>query len=290
MDTPQESPPDHHLTAWHVFLIEIIRYYSDLRRVEVRDFVKLGTLPLEADAILLRKLVDGSLDGLSHLMAAELDFLEPRLRDLTVVEYKSPVDVLSRAAIDMARVYALLGKQRFQIEHDRQVSIILMYSATQRRLFEQLREDGLRFEEEEEGILRCDGSLVMYAVNLVKLGRRRPQSPINLVSARHAEYSHDRRIDPGALALLERIRYLIQQGKVRGMPVEQLPGFEEIVRDAETIRRRFLENLDPSERLAGLQPSERLAGLQPSERLAGLQPSEEEELLALLLKRRQQRG
>ena len=82
--------------------------------------------------------------------------------------------------------------------------------------------------------------MVLFAVNLVTLGKRRPHSPLNLVSARHAEYSEDPDMDSGALALAERIRYLIRQRKARGMALDKLQGFEEIERDAEAIRRRFL--------------------------------------------------
>jgi hypothetical protein len=283
------EPVDVHLTAWHVFLVELLQHFTDLRRVEVRDFVKLGTLPLEADVIFLLKNMAEALGGFQHVMQQELDFLEARLRRLTVVEYKSPKDVLTRQSVDTSQVYGLLAKRKFGVEHDRDVALMMMYSHIEKDLFDKLRDDGLPFDKVEEGIRCHRGHLVMYAVNLTTLGRLRPSSPLNLMSSRHQEYSHAPGMDASTLALVEKIRYLITQGKARGMALDKLPGFEEISRDMTEIRRRFLQGMDPKERLEGLGAKERLEGLGAKERLEGLGAQQEDELLALLLAKRQQR-
>lgn len=200
-DSPEAT--ESHLTAWHVFLVQLLHFYSDAQRLDVRDFVKLGTLPLEADVILLLKR-DGAEAG--PVLNPELDFLESRLRPLTVLEYKSPRDVLSRRSVDMIRVYQLLAKHKFHKEADRAVCGVLLYSYAQRGLFETLDQDGLRFEEEEPGIRCYRGSPVVYAVNLVALGRQRPMSLLNLVSARHEQYLQSVVSGPAMLALAERIQ------------------------------------------------------------------------------------
>jgi hypothetical protein len=276
---PTPDTEERHLTAWHVFLIELLRYFIDLSRVEVRDFVKLGTLPLEADAILLHKKHPGTVPELQRLMREELDFLEPRLRELTVLEYKSPKDALSTQAVDQVRTYALLAKQRFKLKRDGQVAAMLLYSHAPRGLFKELKQDRLDFVQEEEGIRCCDGSLVIYAVDLVVLGQKRPKSPLNLVSARHEKFSQAPGLDPATLALVEKIQYLIRQGTIRGMAVDKLPGAAEISRDADEILRRLMQNSPPKMRLEGLGPKEVLDSLDQRQ---------QEELLALLLARRDQ--
>ena len=299
---PQEAS-EFHLTAWHVFLVELLQSFTDLRRVEVRDFVKLGTLPLEADVIFLLKMLEASDPG-ARLMQDELDFLEPRLRRLTVLEYKSPADLLTRQAVHTSRVYGLLAKRKFEVEHDREVSIVMMYSYAERGLFEALKKDGLPFEEEQEGIRCCRGSLTMYAVDLMVLSRLRPKNPLNLMSARHREYSQDPSMDQRTMALVEKIQYLIRQRKARGMALDKLQGFEELSQDLSEIRQRLLGGLDSQEKqrflggldsqekqrfLGGLDAKERLEGLGAAERLEGLGAAEQDELLTLLLARRQQR-
>jgi hypothetical protein len=293
-----ETSKEAHLTAWHVMLVELLRLFSDPMRVDVQDFVKLGTLPLEADVILLRKKEVEASAGFRHLMRSELDFLEPRMRDLTVLEYKSPRDPLRWDSVDRSRAYGLLAKQKYQVVRDRQVSVVMLYSQVQRGLFEALAEDGLAFETEEEGIRVCQGSMVLYAVDLMALGQRRPQSPLNLVSARHRQYSQDPSLDANQVALVQRIQYLIRQREVRGMALDKLPGYEDLNDDFESIKRRFLADLTPRERLEGLTakdileglaPKERLEGLAPKDILDGLSPGVKQELLALLQDLHQQR-
>lgn len=304
-DTSGSSPPEVPFTAWHAFLVELILFFTDLRRVDVRDFVKLGSLPLEADVILLLKQREAPAQG---LMGPALAFLEPLLRDLTVIEYKSPTDVLDRVGVDTARTYGLLAKRKFLdrgIRRDGQVSIVLLYSHAQRGLFEELAADRLPFEPQAEGIRCHDGSMGIYAVNLVTLLQQQPHSVLNLVSARHHKYSQEPGLDPAALALVEQIRYLInRRAKVHGMSAEDLQGFQDIAQDADEIRRRFMQNSTVEERLAGLSPEdllkrlspeerlrglgleERLRGLGPEERLRGLGPEDLERLAALLRPRR----
>ena len=42
-------------TAWLVFLGEVLDYFFDPADLEVCPFVKLGSLPLESDFIIIRK-------------------------------------------------------------------------------------------------------------------------------------------------------------------------------------------------------------------------------------------
>ncbi len=271
-DTPEpETPQELHLTAWHVFANEIIKHFANPRRLEIREFDKLGTLPLEADAMLIRKKdleAAGAAD--EALMTGPLAFLGPRLGELTALEYKGPGDVLGWEDVDKARVYALLGKRKYKLLRDAQVRVVMMYSYASKGLFEALAADGLPFEQEEEGIRCHRGSLRMYAVDLVALGKQKPDSPMNLVSARHRHYIREAHLDPHTMALVQRIEYLIKQGTVRGMRFSELKGSEEVERDVDEFQRQYLESIEPEKRLRGLGVEERLRGLGAEERLRGL--------------------
>lgn len=63
------------------------------------------------------------------------------------------------------------------------------------------------------------------------------------------------------------------------MALDKLQGFEEMSRDVDEVRRRFLHSMAPEQRLEGLGARERLEGLGAKEK---------EELLALLLAEREQ--
>ncbi len=48
----------------------------------------------------------------------------------------------------------------------------------------------------------------MYAVDLMALGKRQPDSPLNLVSARHRHYVREAHLDTHTMALVQRLKYL----------------------------------------------------------------------------------
>ncbi len=159
-----------------------MQHLIDERNVEIYPFEKLGTLPLEADIILLRKKVNRDLAALHP----ELDFLMRHLGLYTVVEYKSPADRLTFDDLDTVRAYAMLCKRKFGLSEDSDVRIALLYSLIEKDFFKKSQSNGMAFHQIEIGIRRCSlGRLVLLAMNLAELGEQRPAHLINLFSSRH---------------------------------------------------------------------------------------------------------
>jgi hypothetical protein len=73
-----------HFTAWHYFLARAMEKTKS-KGLSVLSFVKLGSLPIEADVILL--LLDEKAD--TQLFAKYFGFLMPALRRCATIEYIS---------------------------------------------------------------------------------------------------------------------------------------------------------------------------------------------------------
>ena len=273
-------------TAWHYFLAEVMQHLIDERNLEVHPFEKLGTLPLEADIILLKRQADKDLAALYP----EFDFLMRHLGWYTVVEYKSPEDRLTHEDPDTVRAYAMLCKRKFGITLDRGVRVAMLYSHLEGGFFEVCQDAGMYFHQVEPGIRRCDmGSLVMFTMDLVALGEADPSALINLFSSRRRQFVVSGKATPG---LLRVIRYVYEHVFKRfEMKHSELRNLPEFTQDMDEIRRRLLQGYTVEERLEGLSteeirrrlsPEERLEGLSTEEILAGLSPEELDKLRKLL--------
>ncbi len=264
-------------TPWHYLLAEVMQYLIDDSHLEIHPFEKLGTLPLEADIILLRKKVDEDLAALHP----ELDFLMRHLGRYTVVEYKSPKDRLTHEDLDTVRAYAMLCKRKFELAKDSDVRIAMLYSHKEKGFFEQSKKNGLAFQDAEPGIKRCDiGRLTLLAMDLAELGKQRPASFINLFSSRSEKFISSAETDK---ALLGAIRYLQENIEKRGdMKHADLRNSPEFTQDMDEIRRRLLRRYTAEERLKGLSPKERLEGLSPEQLIEELSPEKLDKLQKLL--------
>ncbi len=247
-------------TAWHYYLVEVMQHLIDERHLGVHPFEKLGTLPLEADIILLRKHVDLDLAALHP----EFDFLLRHIGLYTVVEYKSPDDRLTHEDLDTVQAYAMLCKRKFEITYDRDVRVAMLYSRAEKGFFEGCKANAMTFQNVEDGIKRCDrGRLVMLAMNLSKLGQKRPAHLVNLFSSRHRQFALGKDADPGLLGVLGYVYENIF--KRFAMKHEELRNLPELTRDMDEIRRQLLKGYSAEERLEGLSPEKRLEGLSPEE-------------------------
>jgi hypothetical protein len=141
MQEPQ--PPEPRYTAWHFFLAYCLQYLVDPSRLEVHVFEKLGVLPLEADVLILRKVAD--LTGAARL--PDFDFLWPYLGHYTVLEYKSPDDLLTPEDLDRLRTYGLLCKHKYGVKWERKVRLLLLYSHVQADFFATCEQNELPFVE-----------------------------------------------------------------------------------------------------------------------------------------------
>ncbi len=101
---------------WHPFLAEMLRLsYAD--RLDVRENLPLGDLPLEADLLLIRR------DPAAPL-PYPLDFLGPT----TLVEFKSPTDTADQAALEQLEIYGLRYVRREGLARRDDLTLWLMAS------------------------------------------------------------------------------------------------------------------------------------------------------------------
>src|ERR1700712_2828775 len=108
-------------TAWHQFLAQALQK-THAPGLDVHCFVKLGTLPLEADIIILQLDKDAELDEFARFF----DFLVPCLRPYLLLEFKSPEDRLTYADFDTVRAYAMLCKRTYEVAKDAHVAVAMM--------------------------------------------------------------------------------------------------------------------------------------------------------------------
>lgn len=245
-------------TAWHPLLAQVLDRVLSGPSLQVLPFVKLGTLPLEADIILLRKSQQADLIE----QFPEFGFLLRFLRHYLLLEYKSPLDRLTCDDFDTARAYAMLCKRKFGLAQDSEVAVALLYSQAEPAFFATCRDNGHTFVETETGIWACEQHpLRIYAMDLMAYGATDPEHPINLFSKRHPSY---RPTDPRWETLLgstySTIRKEMQTMQIR------LRGQEELSQSVNEMIQNFLRELPPEERLRGLPAEERLRGLSAAER------------------------
>ncbi len=259
-------------TAWHVFLAEVMDYVFEPKYLLVHPFQKLGTLPLESDFIIIRQ--NGSIPELIHLYP-DFRFLISYLGEITVIEYKSPLDTLSCSDFDILRIYMLMTKRKYEATEDHQVVGISLTSRFETGYAQYVQRNGYKFEEVEEGIYaHRDGHRNYYWIDLVVIGKKDPGNFINLFSSNYKKYYQSNKLNirgGDIIAYIWQAIFRRKLGMMNNIEIRQLPEFTSSV---EEMLKRFLESLPLEERLAGLKPEERLAGLNPEERLAGLKPEE----------------
>lgn len=247
-------------TAWHHFLAHALRK-TRAPGFDVHCFVKLGSLPLEADIIILHLDQRAEIEAFSQYFS----FLVPCLRPYLILEYKSPDDRLTLADFDTVRAYAMLCKRNYQVTHDEDVAVAMLYSRTEAGFFEGCARHGHPFAETQPGVWES-GKLSMhfYAIDLVAIGAQQPDHPINLLSARRREYGSGglpRRLGPFDV-LYEQV-FLTELKKMSQLHV---PGYKELLDDAERLDVQAVARASVELRLRGLSPEERLLGLSPAER------------------------
>ena len=269
--TNEKSKSKKQYTPWHTLLAEVMVYIIDPDDFLVHPFVKLGTLPLESDLIIIRKRGSEKLKK-TYL---DLEFMIPYLGKYTVLEYKSPLDRLTFDDFDRIRAYMMLIKDKYKISYDKDIHAISLVSSFQYGYREHIEKNGYEFRKIDTGVYgHIDDNHHFYWFNLEKIGEKYPENFINLFSSNFKKYREkDEWTKIQNINLFNYIYKLIyeKEASMNNIEIRQCPEFTE---SAELMKQRFLESLDPEERLAGLKPKERLAGLKPKERLAGLKPKE----------------
>lgn len=268
----------HGYTAWHYYLAEALAK-TRTRGFDVECFVKLGTLPLEADIILLH--LDPGADIAEFRQY--FSFLVPALCRYLLLEYKSPDDRLTLADFDTVRAYAMLCKRTYGIQHDDEVAVAMLYSRTEADFFAGCARSGFAFVETQPGIRECRTlPLCFHAIDLVTLGAQQPEHPINLLSARRREFV--RTDAPGGLGPFGVLYEQVFFTELKKMSQLHVPGTKQLLDDAQRTRELILSNMTEEEILERFPPEARLRGLALEDRLRGLTSAERAKLRELLLK------
>ena len=265
-------------TAWHQFLAQSL-LKTRAPGLGVHCFVKLGSLPLEADIIILQLDENANLDEFAQYFG----FLVPCLRRYLILEYKSPDDRLTYDDFDTVRAYAMLCKRSYQAEQDADIAVAMLYSRTSADFFDRCARDGYHFAETQPGVRSSSPlPLSFHALDLVAIGEQQPEHPINLLSARRRAYGAK-----GAPSNLGPFSVLYEEvffRELKKMSQLHVPGYQELLTDAERLNALVLARCSAEERVRGLAPEDRLRGLAPEDRLRDLSAIERDRLLELLLK------
>jgi len=266
-------------TPWHILLDDVMAYFFDINEIEVRAFEKLGSLPLESDFIILRKKKEDLGDRYPQFR-----FLLPYLGQMTVLEYKSPLDRLTFDDFDLLRVYRLLIKRKYKLKRDDQVWAVSLTSQFEKNYAEYIEGSGYGFKEIEPGVWGHEGDHDhFYWLDLATIGHRYPESFINLFSSNYRQYGQSLQFKEEDAEILTYIWQSIFREESIAMRHEKLRHLPEFTTSMEEIRKRLLESfsveeilakLTPEERLKGLKPEDVLKEFKPEERLKGLKPEE----------------
>lgn len=247
-------------TAWHYYLARVLEK-TEAPGFQVHSFVKLGSLPLEADIILLH--LDKHAD--IRTFSRYFRFLVPSLRTYLLIEFKSPQDRLTLADFDTVRAYAMLCKRKYQVAHDEEVAVALLYSRVDADFFEGCARNGFPFADALAGVRSCNRHALRFdAVDLVAFGQEHPDHPINLLSARRREFWKSEDLD--GLGPFGVLWNGVFQRELMSMRQRQVQGHQELLDDAARIKDLIISSGSVEERLRGLSPEDRLRGLSAEER------------------------
>jgi hypothetical protein len=259
---------------WHLAFVNLIQRRAP-PNFEVQSEVRLTIEPQRADILLLRRLGAERQDHKARV----LRMLWPRLRLVTVLEFKSPVDSAFRPG-DLLRLvgYGVLyhTAHLHELPEREDLTLVLVVASVTPTLLQEIKRMGGTLTFLGGGYARIDG--LMYTTYVVLTDE--------VTEAERDEYlllfSH-RPASPGEATRW--LRQWMKETKMKQPDIEELPGFEELF--AKSIAKS-IEKMPIEERLAGLAPEQvlgvfapeqRVAGLAPEQRLAGLSP--EQVVLAL---------
>jgi hypothetical protein len=287
---PPEPSPGRVRTWWHPLLSRTLDWALH-DAYEVRDEVTVGRMPLRVDIVLSHHN-----DQLSDIAHRELSPLLPLLNERTLLEFKSPTDVLELGDLAHFLGCALLyhSQQRPPVVRGALTAIILAPVLT-----DAFREDaerlGLTLHQREAGKWELVGGHFPAWLVEADVLAQHPDTALALFSraflrdpVRIIEYWRD----TGHTGILEFVFQQIEQfrgmGEAFAMQHKDVPVMDQTwealqARVLATVPvEKRLEGLSPEERLEGLSPEERLDGLSAEERLEGLSVEELEQLRRLL--------
>ena len=252
-------------TAYHFYLSLLFEYLLKDHGYDVEPLVKVGTLPLEVDIIIIK----------SHQKTAikdftQLDFLFNLLVDFNLIEYKGPTDTLEWQ--DYLHLTTMAGLYRIKIDHpaNKDVRLFTIASTIPEEYREFLRINGLKLDWKTDGLYAVSGATayVHYVLALNELG---PDEKNELILFFSSKY-HDKM---GEIISYEEnlmILFLLQQ-----LFQKERQKMKFKLKDEDLVKRDLKEAMSrlPLEmRIANSKPEEMLKVFTPAEILKVFTPGE----------------
>lgn len=210
-----------------------------------------------------------------------------RLNRWTLVEYKSPIDLIEQRdlnyLIGCAHLYCAQQAEPISRED---LSLILLAPAINEAFREAAGKLDWTVVEEQAGVHRIDGPV--FATWMIESDRLAgAEEPVltlfSRVFLRQRQVIIEQFRQAGFEWLLEFMLQLVQQFQAAGEAfMIQHKDVETMNEMAQEIRESVLRAIPPEERLKGIPPEERLKGIPPAERLKGLSDEELAQLRSLL--------
>jgi len=262
-DNTTDRPPGKLRTWWHPLLVSLLA--SRLRdSCEVIGEVNVGRMPLRLDILLIRRL---SIE-LPTIAILELRSICQRLNAYTLIEFKSPVDTLSRGdwnkLLGCAHLYVAQSESGIP---STEITLMILAPRWTISFGEEVRQSGCAVVEEERGIHRIDGAL--FRTFVIETDRLAGTAEPVLTVVSHEFIDHRRElIEKLRENHAEMVYYVLQQ-------VEQfrrlLPEFEDshmteqMNQTLEELEDAILKRMPTERLLRGRPVEERLQGLADDE-------------------------
>ncbi len=259
-------------TAYHFYLSLLLEYLLKDHGYDVEPLVKVGTLPLEVDIIIIERR-----PKIKRKEFSRLDFLFRLLTDFNLVEFKGPTDTLDWK--DYSHLLAMVELYRIKIDHpaNRDIRLFTIASTIPKAYRHFLKLNRLKLNREMKGLYSIAGA-TSYDHYILALNELKPDQRNELILFFSSKY-HDRMrtiiSDQEDLFIMFFIQELFQ--KERQKMKFKIKDEDLVTRDLkEVIQRLPLEF-----RLAGLEPQQRLAGLKPEEIVKALRKEDLKRLIEL---------
>lgn len=278
-------------TAYHFYLSLLFDYLLKDHGYEVEPLVKVGTLPLEVDIIIIKRHTKKEKKEFN-----KLDFLFRLLKDFNLIEFKGPTDTLEWK--DYLHLTAMTDLYRIKTEHPAidDIRLFTIASTIPANYQNFLMINHFELNREMKGLYTVSGA-INYSHYILVLNELEPDQKNEVILFFSSKY-HDRMgtiiSDEKSLIIFFLIQELYQ--KERRKMKFKIKDEDLAVRDlqeavgrlplkmrlAGSTTSEILKLLNRSEIAAALSPEERLEGLKPEDRLKGLENEELKRLKKIL--------
>jgi hypothetical protein len=232
---------------------------------QLLEEVPVGQKPLQIDLLLLHKEQGELPASVRQVLAGLAEYFG----EYTLLEFKSPSDTLRAGDFQTFLAYALLYRaQNNPLLEPSRMHLLVLAPRLTRPYREELRTLGVTAEQQEPGIWRLQGGLVIHPTGVLEteqlVGLGHPL--LSLLSPTFLENGvavYELLHQGGYTNVVVYLSQQINQFRLRGteFAMQHLGAEDEM----QQVLRDILATLPPEERMRGLSPEDRLLGLSPED-------------------------